>query len=508
MFDSEFRGAGDAEVVSAIGAAAVAECAAAARRLAAIGELAARWVECDEGSRWVCDGWDCGAAEVAAVLGVGHGRASGQMHLAIALRERLPQVATVFMAGEVSERVVEAIAWRTALVADPDVMAVLDAAIAKLAGGWQGLSRYKLEQAIDALVDRHDPAAVRRTRASARGREVIIGGRDHESGTAALWGRLFATDAALLERRLDQMARGVCEQDPRTLAQRRADALGALAAGAHVLACQCATPDCSAAGPDARATSVVIHVLADSDALNDHPDPRTSGADDGGDDDGDEDGPEGGPGGGGPDGVMSPPSAPARPGRAVIVGGGVLPTPLLAALVATGATVRHLRTPSGQPEPQYRPSVALAEFVRMRDLTCRFPGCDKPAERTDVDHRVPWPYGTTHPSGLRCLCRLHHLLRTFWTEWTDTQHPDGTIEWTSPSGHTYTTRPGSHLLFPGWNADTGTTAAATPPPASPTRTLMMPTRKRTRQAERQYQIARERTLNEPSAADRNRPPPF
>ena len=315
--------------------------------------------------------------------------------------------------------------------------------------------------------------------------------------------RLPATYAAV-DRVLTEMARQVCEQDPRTLAQRRADALGALAAGAHVLACQCATPDCSAAGPDARATSVVIHVLADSDALNDHPDPRASGADDGGDDDG----PEGGPGGGGPEGVMSAPSAPARPGRAVIVGGGVLPTPLLAALVATGATVRHLRTPSGQPEPQYRPSVALAEFVRMRDLTCRFPGCDKPAERTDVDHRVPWPYGTTHPSGLRCLCRLHHLLRTFWTEWTDTQHPDGTIEWTSPSGHTYTTRPGSHLLFPGWNADTGTTAAATPPPASPTRTLMMPTRKRTRQAERQYQIARERTLNEPSAADRNRPPPF
>ncbi len=509
MFDTVFRGAGDADVVSAIGAAAVAESAAAARRLAAIGELAARWVECDEGSRWVCDGWDCGAAEVAAALGIGHGRASGQMQVAMALRLRLPEVAAVFMAGQVSERVVEAIAWRTALVADAEVMAALDAVIAEVAGGWQGLSRYKLEQAIDALVDRHDPAAVRRTRSAARGREVMIGGRNHESGTAALWGRLFATDAALLERRLDQMARGVCEQDPRTLAQRRADALGALAAGSQVLACQCATPDCPAAGTDARATSVVIHVLADPDALTDHPDPRVSGDGDG--DEGPVDGPDGdggGPGGKGPGGTISGPSAPARPGRAVIVGGGVLPTPLLAALIAAGAAVRHLRAPSGQPEPQYRPSAALAEFVRMRDLTCRFPGCDKPAEHTDIDHRVPWPYGATHPSGLRCLCRLHHLLRTFWTAWTDTQHPDGTIEWTSPSGHTYTTRPGSHLLFPGWNTNTGPTITATPPQASPTRALMMPTRKRTRQAERHYRITRERNLNEPRAADRNRPPPF
>ncbi|MGV0680767.1 HNH endonuclease, partial [Mycolicibacterium fortuitum] len=32
-------------------------------------------------------------------------------------------------------------------------------------------------------------------------------------------------------------------------------------------------------------------------------------------------------------------------------------------------------------EPGYRPSMALSEFIRWRDLTCRFPGCDAPAER-------------------------------------------------------------------------------------------------------------------------------
>ncbi|WP_232070760.1 DUF222 domain-containing protein [Mycobacterium lacus] len=49
------------------------------------------------------------------------------------------------------------------------------------------------------------------------------------------------------------MAHGVCDNDPRTLAQRRADALGALAAGADRRACGCGSAECSsAAGNDAR----------------------------------------------------------------------------------------------------------------------------------------------------------------------------------------------------------------------------------------------------------------
>ncbi|MGV0827243.1 DUF222 domain-containing protein, partial [Mycobacterium syngnathidarum] len=42
--------------------------------------------------------------------------------------------------------------------------------------------------------------------------------------------------------------------------------------------------------------------------------------------------------------------------------------------------------PASGGEPRYRPSVALSEFIRWRDLTCRFPGCDAPAERCDIDH--------------------------------------------------------------------------------------------------------------------------
>lgn len=485
MFDTEFRDVADAEVVAAIEHWAVAEAAAAAHRLAAIAEWADRSARQDEGSTWACDGWDAAAAEISAALGISHGRALSQMETGRLLRLRLPAVAALFMAGKIHPRVIDAITWHTALVKDPEAMAIIDAALAKLAGAWNALSQYKLEQAIDTLVDRHDPGAVRRSRTSAQSRDVAIGAQNHEAGTAALWGRLFATDATVLERRLNQMARAVCDDDPRTLGQRRADALGTLAAGAQNLSCQCGDPDCPAAGPDARAASVVVHVLADADALTAQPDPQISGDSDGPDDE------------------------PAPPGTAVIVGGGVLPTPLLAALIESGAKVRHLRAPTGATEPQYRPSTALDEYVRMRDMTCRFPGCDKPAEACDIDHGVPWPYGSTHPSGLRTFCRLHHLLRTFWTDWTDVQHPDGTIEFTSPTGRTYVTQPGSRFLFPAWNTDTGPPPkASTPPVASAGRGLMMPTRKRTRAAERQYRITRERALNDPHVAERNRPPPF
>ena len=53
-----------------------------------------------------------------------------------------------------------------------------------------------------------------------------------------------------------------------------------------------------------------------------------------------------------------------------------------------------------------------AEFVRWRDLTCRWPGCDAPVERCDIDHTVPWPFGPTHPSNIKPYCRIHHLIKT------------------------------------------------------------------------------------------------
>jgi len=37
-------------------------------------------------------------------------------------------------------------------------------------------------------------------------------------------------------------------------------------------------------------------------------------------------------------------------------------------------------------------------FVLCRDMTCRFPGCDRPAEFCDLDPTVAYPLGPKHPS--------------------------------------------------------------------------------------------------------------
>ena len=115
---------------------------------------------------------------------------------------------------------------------EPEALAELDAAIAERMTAWGPLSEYKLTQAIDVWVDNIDPGALRRTRNRARTRDFTVADPD-EAGTTAVFGRLFSADATLLRQRLEAMARSVCEDDPRTLAQRRADALGALAAGSQ-----------------------------------------------------------------------------------------------------------------------------------------------------------------------------------------------------------------------------------------------------------------------------------
>lgn len=511
MFDlrlptvEELARAEDAEVAAAISACARVEAAAAACRLAAIAELVERHADGPTSSaHWSCDNWDAMAAEVAAAQNISHAMASGQMYLATALRNRLPRVAALFAEGAISARLAATMVWHTDLVKDADTLHLIDTALAEDAARFGPMSTSKTAQAIDVVVDRHDPGALRRTRAAARSRDVVIDQSDGESGTAAMWGRLYAHDAAMLDRRLLQMAGEVCGEDPRTVAQRRADALGALAVGARRLACGCGNTDCPArVEKDERAAGVVIHVVADASALEADTDPHMSGqrrsrpitdlttlAE-----------------------ALAPdpePDVPDPRPPALIPGGGVILPAQVAELIRGGAKVQPVRHPSdAAAEPGYRPSAELERFIRCRDMTCRFPGCDRPAEFTDIDHTVPYPLGPTHASNLKCLCRKHHLLKTFWTGWRDEQRPDGTVVWVSPTGQTYITRPGSRLVFPVLCLPTGELPSAPANYRGPgDRGVMMPARRRTRQQDRARRIDAERALNAARIAERNQPPPF
>jgi hypothetical protein len=441
-------------LVERIAAAARAENRAAGQRLVAIGELdVLRLGQVGERADWCTDTQEAVSAEVAAVLGITQGLADSYLEYSRAMRLRLPRVGALLVAGDIDYRMFQTIVYRTDLITDAQVLAAVDATLAVKAARWPAMTQGRLGAQVDRIVARADGDAVRRRRERQPERELSIW--DSGDGLSEVFGRLISTDAHVVDARLDALAATVCAGDPRTRNQRRADAMGALAAGAERLVCRCGQPDCRAfATPPPSA--VVVHVIAEQASL---------------------------------DGTAATPGS-------MIGADALIPADLIAEL-AGSARLRPLVHPGDTPaERGYTPSQTLADFVRCRDLTCRFPGCDRPAVRCDVDHSIAYADGgPTHASNLKCLCRQHHLIKTFWG-WGDQQLPDGTLIWTAPSGHTYVTTPGSALLFPSLCASTGH-----PPPVVPAaercgdKTAMMPRRTRTRAQSRAHRIAAERRQN-------------
>jgi hypothetical protein len=447
MFDDR----GDGLLIDAIGHASRAEASAAARRLTAIGELfarrAAQWAE---RTMWCADPFEAVAAEVSAALNISRHRAGNQIHYARELRERLPRVAAVFAAGDIDMRMVSTIINRTSTVTDGSIAAV-DSALAAVIGRWMTLSGPKLADRIDSCIAKFDPDGVRVPPTIDEQRYVEV--EATTPGMAGIWANIHATDAAAFDQRLDALASTVCDNDPRTAAQRRADAVGALAAGADRLMCTCGAADCPALA-GAGAAPVVIHVVAEESTV------RSGGS---------------------------------TPGY--LPGFGIQPAESVRRAAATARLV-PLRAPGGDACAGYRPPPALTDFVRYRDLTCRWPGCD--ARVCDVDHTVPYPRGRTHPSNTKLYCRVHHLIKTFYCGpdgWSDEQLPDGTVIFTAPTGHRYSTEPAGAALFPALAVPTGPAdrPAANGPP-EPCRGMAMPTRQRTRDRDRSARRQRERQL--------------
>ena len=63
----------------------------------------------------------------------------------------------------------------------------------------------------------------------------------------------------------------------------------------------------------------------------------------------------------------------------------------------------------------------------LRDRHCRFPGCDRPPQWTDAHHLVHWFHGgTTDLDNLVLLCRRHHVM-CHEGGWTLRREPDGQI---------------------------------------------------------------------------------
>jgi hypothetical protein len=90
----------------------------------------------------------------------------------------------------------------------------------------------------------------------------------------------------------------------------------------------------------------------------------------------------------------------------------------------------------------YRPDTALLRYIKARDWTCRFPGCQRPAEDCDCDHRIDHhDDGPTDRCNLQMLCRLHHNHKTCKLWHSMLEETTGEIVWTSPFGHEYRVEP-------------------------------------------------------------------
>ncbi|NMM87493.1 hypothetical protein B2J88_24570 [Rhodococcus sp. SRB_17] len=377
--------------------------------------------------------------EVAFVLSITEYAATRMITLGCDLRLRLHRVSSVFASGEIDLGQATALSEALSNVSED----ALDLIEKLLVEGAAGCSSSRLKARARALIARHDPeGAVARRRRAQEDRDVrICAGVD---GMSTLDGVLPAVGAQTVAAKLRAMSLQVCARDPRTLAQRRADALVALSEGRSILECSCGSECARAGSPEpSTAPSATILVGVSASTLL-----------------GFDDLPAFLHGYGAIDAELAREIAADSTWRRVLTlseedrltlcatsarGGPILgvgkrvAAPLISpAAVAARKKFREERT--------YRPTVALAQAVRTRDGTCRFPNCVVRAESCDLDHTVAFDHedpdggGLTTELNLACLCRKHHRLKTFGY-WSVRQVGGARLEWTDPRGVVVVTKP-------------------------------------------------------------------
>ncbi len=86
-------------------------------------------------------------------------------------------------------------------------------------------------------------------------------------------------------------------------------------------------------------------------------------------------------------------------------------------------------------------SAALFMVLCLRDRGCRFPGCDRPCHVTDAHHIQHWiDHGETNEDNLVLLCRWHHGV-VHRPGWTIQLLTDATVVVTNPMGRRRTSHP-------------------------------------------------------------------
>jgi hypothetical protein len=128
-----------------------------------------------------------------------------------------------------------------------------------------------------------------------------------------------------------------------------------------------------------------------------------------------------------------------RPGE--LVGYGPVTAQVARRIAADGTWHRLLTDPrTGRFDElsaeTYEPPQDLQDHVTARDPTCIGAGCRMPADRCDLDHRIPHPRGPTSAGNLDPWCRTEHRIKTL-TDTVVSRLPDGDRAVRYPSGRSY-----------------------------------------------------------------------
>ena len=319
----------------------------------------------------------------------------------VQIHTRLPRMLSMVGDGLLPEQLAVDIACRLAEVPDAIVSAVEDEVMARVRADLEGgdrPSRTALDSMIDQAVERADPQVAQdEVEAAAKTRTVRF--RPARSGMVSMWATLPAADAEMLRRRIEEGAAAASADGVEgTMDQLRADVLASLAAYAP------------AGEPEVVDGVELGEVRVGSDV------PRPT--------------------------VGNAAAATGQPIRITVIAAAARGRPDRVEFVSgAGAGVDWLRrqlledhdarvrfqlidpVPGAMDSPgralRYAISPALAERIRLRDGTCRHPGCSVDARDCDIDHVIAFDHaapelgGPTLEWNLVCLCRKHHREKTF-----------------------------------------------------------------------------------------------
>ena len=129
-----------------------------------------------------------------------------------------------------------------------------------------------------------------------------------------------------------------------------------------------------------------------------------------------------------------------NPGQ--LAGYGAIPASVARRLAADGSWQRFISDPATGNlldfgREKYTPPQELVDYLLARDRICRFPGCRRTGQSSDIDHAHSWESGgETNPANLGLLCRRHHRMKTHGG-WSLESNPDGSCLWKSPKGKTF-----------------------------------------------------------------------